>query len=210
VLHPDPQPNGRDDSTLTLRTRRVNPGALAAPSGTSARRLGRPVLVQLQPIIETIAASLHGRRATARRDVSVTLRGSDGRTLVVSVRSGGAPAESLESPGRPGLDARRLRLVIDTINDRIGEPLSVSMLSSVAGLSRSYFSHVFRTSVGRTPHAHIVRLRIRRAMDLMAETNAPLTDIALSAGFSDQAHFANAFRRTTGTTPAKWRKLHSR
>jgi transcriptional regulator GlxA family with amidase domain len=65
-----------------------------------------------------------------------------------------------------GLDARELRLVIGTIQEKIGEPISVSMLSTIAGLSRSHFSHAFRTTVGRTPRAHIVRLRIERAMKL--------------------------------------------
>src|SRR5277367_2379706 len=68
------------------------------------------------------------------------------------------------------LDPRQLRLVAETIHQKIGEPISVSALSSVAGLSRSHFSHAFRASLGRTPHAHIVRTRIERAMELMSET----------------------------------------
>jgi transcriptional regulator GlxA family with amidase domain len=96
--------------------------------------------------------------------------------------------------------------VIETIHEKIGEPISVSMLSSVAGLSRSHFSHVFRTSVGRTPHKQIVCLRIEHAMKLMARADVPLSDIALAAGFSDQAHFSNTFRRTIGKTPGEWRR----
>jgi AraC family transcriptional regulator len=106
-----------------------------------------------------------------------------------------------------GLDSRQLRLVTEAIHQKIGEPITVSALSSVAGLSRSHFSHAFRTSLGRTPHAHIVRTRIERAMELMTRTGLPLSEIALVTGFSDQAHFSNRFRRVAGMTPAQWRKL---
>jgi AraC family transcriptional regulator len=110
---------------------------------------------------------------------------------------------------RRGLDSRQLELVTAAIAEKIGEPISVSMLSSVVGLSRSYFSHAFRRSVGLTPHAHVVRLRIERAMTLMAHTEASLTEVALTVGFADQSHFSRAFRRLTGLTPAHWRRAHN-
>jgi AraC family transcriptional regulator len=107
-----------------------------------------------------------------------------------------------------GLDAKQLHLVNGAIDEKIAEPISVSMLSSVAGLSRSHFSNAFRKAVGRPPHEHIMRLRVERAMKLMADTDAPLSEIAVAAGFYDQAHFANKFRRAVGMTPAVWRRLN--
>jgi AraC family transcriptional regulator len=43
-------------------------------------------------------------------------------------------------------------------------------------------------------------------MKLMLDTDAPLSEIALATGFSDQAHFSNTFRRTVGITPKQWRR----
>ena len=116
-------------------------------------------------------------------------------------------------PQRPkassrGLEARQLGRVIEAIHKRIGEPISVSTLSSIAGLSRSHFARSFRKAVGRTPREQIVRMRIEHAMELMAATDLPLSDIALAAGFADQAHFSNNFRRTIGVTPSRWRRGH--
>jgi AraC family transcriptional regulator len=108
-----------------------------------------------------------------------------------------------------GLDERQLKLVHGTIEEKISEPITVSMLSAAAGFSRSYFSHAFRRRVGRTPHAYVMRVRIDRAMTLMADAEASLTQIALATGFCDQAHFANAFRRTTGATPTEWRRANA-
>lgn len=124
-----------------------------------------------------------------------------------------ASPKMYESPPEPrarGLDARQLRLVHGEIEEKLGEPISVSMLSSIAGLSRSHFSQAFRRSVGRTPHEHIVRLRIERAKRLMVDSDFTLTEIALETGFCDQAHFTNTFRRSVGVTPTGWRRTHSK
>jgi AraC family transcriptional regulator len=159
---------------------------------------------ELQPIIDAIATSLREGLRFTDKHVSVTIPAT-GQTLVVSVRTGTGGSQA-----RPkGLDARQLQLVNGAIDEKISGPLSVSMLSSIAGLSRSHFSFAFRLSVGQTPHAHIVRLRLERAKQLMTSTSASLSEIASATGFSDQAHFSNHFRRTTGTTPTQWRKQAS-
>jgi AraC family transcriptional regulator len=182
--------------------------AFQSTFSTMTQRLGYSLAAELQPIIDAISASLREGRRTGGRDVSVTLPTTQGQTLVVSVRTANPSLEPAPETVVRGLDARQLQLVNGTIQERIGEPISVSMLSSIAGLSRSHFSHAFRASVGRTPHAHIVRLRIERAMKLMVDSDVALSEIALATGFSDQAHFSNKFRRTTGSTPTQWRKAH--
>jgi AraC-like DNA-binding protein len=174
-----------------------------------AGRLGNSVVMQLQPIIDAIAASLREGRRFEKRYVSVMLPVVEGQTLVVSVHTRTAAClEPQEFPAR-GLDARQLQVINGAIDEKIGETISVSMLSSLAGLSRSRFSQAFRRSVGRTPHEHVVRVRIERAMELMLESDAPLSEIALETGFCDQAHFTNAFRRAADMTPTQWRK-HAR
>jgi AraC-like DNA-binding protein len=177
-------------------------------AGTLAQRLEYSVAAELQPIVDAIAAALREGRRAAVRDMSVTLPAREGRTLVVSLRAHAPQSEPPPPASARGLNARQLRLVIGTINEKISEPITVSMLSSIAGLSRSHFSHAFRASVGRTPHAHIVRVRINRAMKLMLDGDEPLSEIALATGFADQAHFSKSFRRMAGTTPTQWRRLH--
>jgi transcriptional regulator GlxA family with amidase domain len=170
---------------------------------------GGAQLVDLPAIAQTLATngtSLRGRNPIADRHVSVKQPLAEGLRLIVSVRPGSPRPDPASEAAPRGLDSRRLALVIETIHERLAEPLSVSMLSSIAGLSRSHFSHAFRSSVGRTPHAHIVQVRIERAMKLMICTETSLSEVALSTGFSDQAHFTNKFRRATGMTPREWRR----
>jgi transcriptional regulator GlxA family with amidase domain len=120
--------------------------------------------------------------------------------------SGASRNDHRSKTASPYLDAELLQIVNDTILDRLSEPMNVSMLSSVVGLSRSHFSRAFHKAVGEPPYAHVFRLRLERAMKLMHESGDTLTEIALATGFSDQAHFSNAFRRFVGTSPSQWRR----
>jgi AraC family transcriptional regulator len=56
------------------------------------------------------------------------------------------------------------------------------------------------------PHGYLIGRRVKRAKDLMLQSDAPLSEIALAAGFSDQAHFTTRFRRVVGITPGAWRR----
>ncbi|THK35807.1 AraC family transcriptional regulator [Ensifer sp. MPMI2T] len=76
-------------------------------------------------------------------------------------------------------------------------------------LSVSHFSRAFRDSFQETPYAYVLRCRVARSKEMMATTNEPLAQIALSCGMADQAHFSRLFRRLTGESPSHWRRRHS-
>jgi AraC family transcriptional regulator len=57
---------------------------------------------------------------------------------------------------------------------------------------------------------YVRQLRVEFACRLLAETNDAVADIALKAGFADQAHFSTAFKRLTGKTPGEVRLLQRR
>jgi AraC-like DNA-binding protein len=95
------------------------------------------------------------------------------------------------------------------IRERLSDALNVATLSSALGLSRSHFSRAFHKAAGQSPRAYIVRLRVECAMKLMNDGDLSLSQIALAAGFADQAHFSNVFRRATGESPSQWRRLRA-
>jgi len=49
--------------------------------------------------------------------------------------------------------------------------------------------------------------RLERAREMMCDARAPLAEIAVAAGFADQAHFTRQFRKAFGFTPGLWRTL---
>jgi AraC family transcriptional regulator len=103
--------------------------------------------------------------------------------------------------------ARKVRAYIDS---HITAPVLVADLCALARLSEAHFSRVFRRTFGKSPHAFVIRRRVELAAQYMLQTEAPLSDIALRCGFTDQPHLCKHFRQTTGCTPAAWRRAHRR
>ena len=102
----------------------------------------------------------------------------------------------------------KLRRALEFISDRLeqqqGIPLEV--VAQEVGMSRYHFSRVFKESMGLSPINYIVRQRIERAKKLLAETDLPIADIALQAGFSGQSHFTTFFSKLVGLTPRSFRR----
>lgn len=115
-----------------------------------------------------------------------------------------------EGPAKGGLAGWQLRRVAEHVDAYLQAPIFTSTLAEVAQLSTGHFCRAFKASTGETPHAYIVRQRIRRAQLLMRETRDTLSQIAYACGLSDQAHLTRLFRRLLGTTPNAWRRTWQR
>jgi AraC-like DNA-binding protein len=159
------------------------------------------------PIADAVLALVKTGELSQDRQYTVPMNSNAGsKTLMLSVvGSEQAPAQGMIYYG--GLEPRQLRRVAAYISENLAENIPVAALAAVAGLSPSYFCRAFKVSVGQAPHAHIIRLRIERAMALMLETEDPLSQIAVACGLSDQSHLSKLFRDLIGTTPARWRHM---
>jgi AraC-like DNA-binding protein len=105
-----------------------------------------------------------------------------------------------------GLAAWQIARVQTYIDSNLERTLHIRNLSTVACRSPAHFSRKFKLAFGESPHAYVVRRRLERACHLMMTSAASLSEIALSAGFSDQAHLSRLFRRAFGQSPANWRR----
>jgi AraC-like DNA-binding protein len=106
---------------------------------------------------------------------------------------------------RGGLPPRVVRRLLEHIDCNIDRQIIVEDLAKVANLSASYFARAFKRSVGLTPHDYLIRRRVERTMELLSDTEMPLSAIALAAGFADQSHFARRFRQHVGVSPRAYR-----
>jgi len=96
--------------------------------------------------------------------------------------------------------------VLEYVEARLGEDLSLLRLSSVAGQSPGHFSRAFKQSMGVPPHRHLLERRLARARALLEGTDLPVLRVALDVGFASQAHFTTAFRKSAGCTPWRYRR----
>jgi AraC family transcriptional regulator len=107
---------------------------------------------------------------------------------------------------RGGLAAWQIARVRAYIDSNLHRTIHIRDLSAVARRSPAHFSRKFKLAVGESPHAYVVTRRLERACHLMMISAEPLSEIALSVGFSDQAHLCRLFRQALGQSPAHWRR----
>jgi transcriptional regulator GlxA family with amidase domain len=118
-----------------------------------------------------------------------------------------APPTSTQLPlrVRGGLPPRALRRVREYIEAHLEHTISIQALATVVGLSMYHFARAFKQSAGMTPHEYLVECRVRRVQELLADTDLPLSQIALASGFADQSHCARRFRERVGVSPSSYR-----
>lgn len=106
---------------------------------------------------------------------------------------------------RGQLSEAQKRRVMDYIEARLHEPLSLRDIAAELNMAACTFSRHFRRTTGTTPYAYVLERRLKRASDLLRETQAPTKQIAGQCGFCDQAHLTRQFSRRYRTTPTAYR-----
>jgi AraC-like DNA-binding protein len=100
---------------------------------------------------------------------------------------------------------RRMLRARDTMDRAFARPLDVPALARVAHVSPAHFSRQFRATFGETPHRYLQRRRVERAMELLRETDRPITAICHDVGFTSLGTFSRTFRAIVGESPSAYR-----
>jgi AraC-like DNA-binding protein len=83
---------------------------------------------------------------------------------------------------------------MDFIELHATEGIFVQQVTAFAGVHRSYFSNVLTSQVGMPPLKYIQKIRMEKAKRLLKETDATITEIALSLGYPNLYTFTRAFK----------------
>lgn len=109
----------------------------------------------------------------------------------------------------------RVNLAVDHIAANLHRPLRLMELAEIAAFSPFHFHRVFQSIVGETPADFAKRLRLERALLMMAHAKrASMTRIAMDCGFSSPSDFSRSFRQRFGIAPSvfdieTWRRAHA-
>jgi transcriptional regulator GlxA family with amidase domain len=122
-----------------------------------------------------------------------------------SVPLGRASEQAAAQRVRCGLPPRAKGRVLEYIVTHLNENITNDALAEVAGLSVCHFARMFKQTVGVSPHRYVLQCRIEWARELLADTDMPLSEIAIVTGFSDQSHYTRWFREIIGVTPGSYR-----
>ncbi|NMG08009.1 AraC family transcriptional regulator [Brasilonema sp. UFV-L1] len=104
-----------------------------------------------------------------------------------------------------GLAKNKLQLAIDYINAHLDQDIKLADIAELLGVSHYYFCHLFKQSVGMTPHKYLIQQRIERAKVLLKNQEFSIAEVALECGFTDQSHLTKHFKRLVGLTPKAMR-----
>jgi len=107
---------------------------------------------------------------------------------------------------RGGLTPSQLRRVTQHMEAHLGEDIRLQGLADLVGRSRFHFCRAFRHATGFTPHHALLRLRIKRARELLANTTLSVTEVGMTVGYHTSSSFAQAFRSVTGEPPSHYRR----
>jgi AraC-like DNA-binding protein len=86
----------------------------------------------------------------------------------------------------------------------LGDKITLDELAALCGLGRFQFLKQFKQTIGMTPHAWLVRLRLERACELLSRNAQTIAEVAQRVGFYDQSHFNRAFRQAFGVAPSNY------
>lgn len=92
------------------------------------------------------------------------------------------------------------------IHSEAGKDWMLEELAHESGMSRSSFANTFKELVGVTPMAYLADRRMEKAKKYLAETDQSLLEVAENVGYSSEAAFSRAFKRSIGQTPGHYRR----
>jgi AraC-like DNA-binding protein/quercetin dioxygenase-like cupin family protein len=112
---------------------------------------------------------------------------------------------------QPGYDKRieSIKTALSYIHAHYQEKIYIRDLADLIGMNEQYFCRFFKKAIGRSPMEFINEYRIRKALQLLEETELSVTEICLECGFHNLGNFMREFRKITQMTPLKYRKSHS-
>jgi AraC family transcriptional regulator len=146
--------------------------------------------------------------ALAQRMRRALLHGSiddDWEAWAVALAERAALEKALSARPLGSITDSRMRLLDEFIDAGLDQPLGVSAMAQLLGLSEGYFMRAFKAATGKSPHGYLIDRRLAKARALMRDSSATLAEIAHACGFSSQAHMTTTFKQRLGVSPAQLR-----
>ena len=103
---------------------------------------------------------------------------------------------------------RRMIMVTDYIkNNLTADDLSQGAMAEKAGISKDYFSRIFKNVTGMNYSKWLNMIRIEKSVELLSQKEMTLTEVAMLSGFQSIPSFNRVFREDKGLAPGEYRNL---
>lgn len=111
-----------------------------------------------------------------------------------------------DSETLPAYTSALVKRTVAYFQQNYHRPLSRKEVAQTIGMSENYLSQIFRQELGISPWEYLNRYRIKRAKELLSETDDSITSITLQVGFDDPSYFGRVFHKLTGLSPRAYRE----
>lgn len=124
---------------------------------------------------------------------------------LVSAGSGDTPVAAIGEVQQPAPDetfAVRAREFVE--NNYRNSDIDVGSFARSMNVSRSLLYLKSKSLLGMSPNNYILDYRIMKARQMLARTDAVVSEVAFACGFSDPKYFCRCFKKVTGQTPSEY------
>lgn len=99
----------------------------------------------------------------------------------------------------------RVADVISLLEKEFMKPWTLDDLVNTANMSRGNLIRIFRNATGQTPIEYLIDIRLQRAINMLKNSELPITEIAYLVGFNDSNYFSRLFREKLNASPREYR-----
>ncbi len=103
-------------------------------------------------------------------------------------------------------ELNQLLPAIEYMTKNFEEKITIAELAALCILSESHFMRIFKQRIKMTAYAFLEQVRMYHAIDAIKQSSDSIAAIAHRCGFYDHSSFIKRFKKTTGTTPLKFRQ----
>lgn len=139
-----------------------------------------------------------------RSEHGADLAARTARRLVLPAWRDGGQAQYIEHV-EPAPEGNPLQATIDWMQQNLDADLDLAAIADQASMSVRSLNRHFRSQVGTSPQALLLRMRVDRARQLLETTRLPVDRVALTSGFGSVESLRHHFARTVGVSPQRYR-----
>lgn len=106
--------------------------------------------------------------------------------------------------------AQKLDRLLEYLQEQYAGDISLEEAAQMLGLSKYYFTRIFRQHMGQTFNDYLTFLRIQAAEELLQQSGMSMSEICAACGYSSVSSFNRNFHKLKGCSPTEFRKLYHR
>jgi len=140
---------------------------------------------------------------------NASIRSLSARLLIEFLRSAVAPRVPTDSIEISEKNVFLIHESLKYVSENFASDITPADCAALVHLSYSYFAKLFHTVTGSSFKEYLTQIRIAKAHDLIISTSVPITEVAISCGYSNLSYFISEYKKIHGKSPLKMRKQFS-